>query len=178
MNPTNWMMPLYKAVGVQHPILSTIGICAVTSIFFGGWWFLTGLEYRDALAKNQQIPSKVNISSAPSTPQPSQEQERSQIVEQLVEKYKTTHQGTLPPIAWLNKRLEAQGRDFRITPPVTPRRGMTFDGVRFEGNGTAVSNSDPSAQFTFHDTEFINNNRAIVNAPASPQDKKENPKEP
>lgn len=56
--------------------------------------------------------------------------------------------------------------------------GMTFIGGKFEGNGTAILNRDPNAQFTFQGTDFINNKRAIVNAPSEQQGKGGKPKQP
>src|SRR6266404_4082483 len=97
------------------------------------------------------------------------------IVNGLVEDYKRAHRDEAPTFDWLNKKLEEQKRDFRITPP--PVRGMTFIGGKFEGNGVAISNSDPNARFTFQGTDFINNKISIVNTPATPQDKKDKPKQ-
>lgn len=104
------------------------------------------------------------------------QQERLAIISQLVEDYKATHNGEMPTFGYLNQKLQEQGRDFRITPPQS--RGMTFRGGKFEGNGTAILNEDPNAKFTFNGTDFINNQRGIVNVPAPQQDGKPEPKKP
>jgi hypothetical protein len=68
MNPINWMMPWYKAFGAQHPVLSTVGVCLIASIFFGGWWLITGYEYRESLKKTQEISAKPSAPTAAPTP--------------------------------------------------------------------------------------------------------------
>lgn len=62
MNPLNWMMPLYRAIGAQYPVLSAICVCVCASVFFGGWWLLTGHEYRESLKK---VPIDLSLPLAP-----------------------------------------------------------------------------------------------------------------
>jgi hypothetical protein len=55
VNPIDWMMPLYKAIGANNPILSTLGVFVLAGGFFGGWWMLTGREYREQQNKKSPV---------------------------------------------------------------------------------------------------------------------------
>ena len=141
---------------------------AITLVFAA---YFVGHTVYKGIPKNPPIPAP-----AVSTPPPlTQQQERLVIISQLVEEYKKTHKGKMPTFRYLNNRLKEQGRDFQINPPPPPAGGMTFIGGKFEGNGVAISNSDPNAQLTFHGTDFINNKQGIVNVPAKQSDKSGKP---
>lgn len=110
---TQWLLPLYKWIGVSHPIASLVGISLLGGLIFGGMWYLTGRDYQESLAKNQQISSQsggqAKTNNATIEPQ---QQERLAIISQLVEDYTKEHKQKMPTFRWLNKRLEEQGRDF------------------------------------------------------------------
>jgi hypothetical protein len=54
VNPTEWMMPLYKYFGANHPVLSAVVVFMLSGGFFTTWWVLTGKEYR---AQRQHLQS-------------------------------------------------------------------------------------------------------------------------
>jgi hypothetical protein len=50
---TQWLVPLYKWLGVSYPIASHVVMFLLGGILLGGMWYLTGREYRDSLERNK-----------------------------------------------------------------------------------------------------------------------------
>jgi len=192
----DWMMPIYKWVGVPYPKTSLAVAIFLGALLFGGWWWLTGREYREQnqpAAKTEQaqnnpdgnvgmgVPgagqarnsdnSGKSSTATKKSPSPTSDAEKLAIVMPLVQKYKDRNAGKLPTIAWLNDQLKEEGQTFLIEPPKT----FTCVDCTFEGNGTAIENSSPNATFDLRSTKFINNQKGIVNKPP-PEPKKEEPR--
>ena len=76
----DWMMPIYKAVGVGHPKLSLVVMCFIGAFVFGGWWWVTGREYNERIQEKTHQP----VERYPSTDVVTVEKEtREQRVERL-----------------------------------------------------------------------------------------------
>jgi len=173
LNPIDWMMPMYKAFGARHPHVSLLVVFVVFGCFFSGWWWLTGREYTESL--------KVKIRPIPTTESKEatsgQYHQRAAIIDQIVSSYGQTHKGKFPTALYINKRLQEQGQNFQVVPPL-PFGNIHIDHSRFVGNGIGVLNTNPKANFTFTGTEFINNRVGFYNDVQPQQDKDHKTKKP
>jgi len=162
---TQWLLPLYEWVGVGHPRASLVVMFLIGGVIFGGMWYLTGREYQETLKKSQQT----SVSASPAI---DPQQQRVAILSKIVTEYQGGHNMQMPTFEWINKKLKEQGADFRVNPPAPRPGAMVFHGGKFEGNGIAIDNRNPNAQFVFDGTDFINNKKGIVNVPPAQQEKK------
>jgi hypothetical protein len=196
----DWMMPIYKVIGAPFPKISLIVATLLGALLFGGWWWITGREYRElyqsgAKSEQAQKPPDGNAGTAPGAGQsgksansdksstaakktspsaPTTDDEKRAIVMVLVQKFKDSHAGKLPTIAWVNEQLMEQGQTFLIPTPPPAQNKITCVNCTFEDNGVAIQNSNPDTNFDFSNTKFIGNQKAIVNTP--PGQKKEDDK--
>jgi len=65
---TQWLLPLYKWVGVGHPKASLVTMFLIGGLIFGGMWYLTGREYQESLKKNLLPPPTQPIPESTTQP--------------------------------------------------------------------------------------------------------------
>jgi hypothetical protein len=71
---TQWLLPLYKWVGVGHPKASLTVMFLIGGLIFGGMWYLTGREYQESL-KRPQLPPESALPIQPSQPPPNNQKD-------------------------------------------------------------------------------------------------------
>src|ERR1700687_2302119 len=62
---TQWLLPLYKWVGVAHPKVSLVVMFLIGGLIFGGMWYLTGREYREQHPESAFHPGTVKLVPPP-----------------------------------------------------------------------------------------------------------------
>jgi hypothetical protein len=147
---TQWLLPLYKWVGVSHPRASFLVMFLFGGLIFGGMWYLTGREYQESSQKTRppgttdkpKVPDATKYASpvsAPPEPELTDEQKRN-IVTKLVQTYRQKNKGKNPTIGWINERLKTKGLDFRVARQTQPPAAIITGGRIHDNAGDGIYN--------------------------------------